>query len=79
MKQQQGAGCMMSWWQFGQSSKMEFETIGDYGIISNESNSFLLLASASGVATAFNNNLYDNITIHWTLTEEDYLKSSPAV
>ena len=50
---------------------MEFETIGDYGTIRNESNSFLLLASASGVATAFNNNLYDNITIHWTLTEED--------
>ena len=55
---------------------MEFETIGDDGEINNASSSFLL--TASGVATAFNNNLYDNFT-NWTLAEEDYLKSSPAV
>ena len=60
-----------------QTSKMEFETIGDDDEINNAGNSFLL--TASGVATAFNNSLHPNNVTNLTLVKEDYLKSSPMV
>ena len=59
-----------------QTSKMEFETVGDNDEINKPGNSFLL--TASGVATAFNNNLHDNNVTNWTWVKEDYLKNSPA-